>query len=78
MPLNSEGLREPLHAVYRKTALDVMRSVIGNGEKSILQVLDSVDTKLVQQEEFSSIAGALSSFSNVNTPDEYEKITGQK
>ncbi len=78
VPLNSEGLREPLHAVYRKTALDVMRSVIGNGEKSILQVLDSVNTKLVQQEAFSSISGALDSFSNVNTPDEYEKITGQQ
>jgi len=55
-----------------------MRSVIGNGEKSILQVLDCVDTKLVQQEAFSSISGALDSFSNVNTPDEYEKITGQQ
>jgi len=78
VPLNSEGLREPLHAVYRKTALDVMRSVIGNGEKSILQVLDSVDTKLVRQEAFSSISGSLNSFSNVNTPDEYEKVTGRQ
>lgn len=78
VPINSEGLREPLHAVYRKTALDVIRSVIENGEKSILHVLDTVDTRLIRQEAFSSISGAVNSFSNVNTPEEYEKVTGRQ
>ncbi|MBC7961631.1 MAG: formate dehydrogenase accessory sulfurtransferase FdhD [Steroidobacteraceae bacterium] len=78
VPLNDEGLQEPLHAVYRHTALNAMRDAIENGDKSILHMLDNLDTRLVPQAEFGSIAGALESFRNVNTMEEYERVTGQR
>lgn len=77
VPLNGEGLREPLHALYRRSTLNAIQAAINNGDKSILHLLDSIATRLVPQEEFSSIAGALESFRNLNTIDEYNKITGE-
>lgn len=77
VPLNGEGLREPLHALYNRSTLNAIQAAISNGDKSILHLLDSIDTRLVPQEEFGSIAGALESFRNLNTIDEYNKISGE-
>jgi FdhD protein len=75
VPLNSEGLREPLHAVYHRSMLAKMKDAIENGDKSILHLLDKSRTTLLHADKFSFIAGALESFRNVNNIEEYEKIT---
>lgn len=74
VPLNSCGLREPLHALYAKSALTPLRQAIEAGDRSILHVLDSMRTRLVSDDEFRSIAGAEESFRNVNTREEFAQV----
>jgi molybdopterin-guanine dinucleotide biosynthesis protein A len=76
VPLNAQGLREPLHAVYSRGILPAFQDAISKGDKSILHLLDRIRTTLVPQNEFSAITGALESFRNVNTVGEYEEIKG--
>lgn len=75
VPLNSFGLREPLHALYAKSALAPLQQAIEAGNKSILHVLDRMRTRLVSNDEFRSIAGAEESFRNVNTMEEFVQVT---
>lgn len=77
VPLNDEGLREPLHAVYDRSLLNRMQDQIEEGDMSILQLLDSIKTRLVSPEEFSSVGAATESFRNINTIEEYQRITGR-
>ena len=74
IPLNREGLREPLHALYAKSTLPVLQEIIEQGDKSILILLDRIRTRLVPPEAYCSIAGAEDSFRNVNTPEEFLAI----
>ena len=76
VPVNAEGLREPLHAVYKRNVLETARQVIEQGEKSILIVLDRIRTRLVTPEAMDSISAAEESFRNVNTPEEYGGLQG--
>lgn len=76
VPLNAEGLREPLHTVYARTVVESVQQVIEQGEKSILTVLDRIRTRLVPPEDFCSINAAEESFRNVNTPQEYGGLQG--
>lgn len=71
VPINPEGLREPLHAVYAKGALPTIEEIIAAGDKSILIVLDRLKTHEVRQEDI----GGTESFRNVNTPEEFDKLT---
>ncbi|BCS54575.1 formate dehydrogenase accessory sulfurtransferase FdhD [Geobacter sp. SVR] len=75
VPVNEEGLREPLHAVYSRSALATLEETIAQGERSILTLLDRLESRLVTPEEYAGIAEAERSFSNVNTPEEYERLT---
>ena len=74
IPLNKEGLREPLHALYTRTTLPVVQEIIEQGDKSIMILLDRVRTRIVTSEAYSSIAGAENSFRNVNTPEEFREV----
>ena len=76
VPVNREGLREPLHTVYARSVADTAREIIEQGDKSILILLDRIRTRLVTQEAFSSIAAAEESFRNVNTPEEFGGLHG--
>jgi FdhD protein len=75
VPVNSEGLREPLHAVYATSVLVEIQRAIERDDKSILNLLDRIRTTLVTDETLCAIPGAEKSFCNVNTPEEYERIT---
>ena len=75
VPVNGDGLREPLHAVYATSVLDELQKSIERDDKSILNLLDRIHTTLVTPEAFRSIPGAEKSFCNVNTPEEYDRIT---
>jgi FdhD protein len=75
VPVNSEGLREPLHAVYDASILDELQHSIERDDKSILNLLDRIRTTLVTHEAYCSIPGVERSFCNVNTPEEYGRIT---
>jgi len=74
VPLNCDGLREPLHAVYATSVLDEIRHAIEHDDKSILNLLDRVRTTLVTHEAVRSVPDGERSFCNVNTPEEYGRI----
>jgi FdhD protein len=74
VPVNSEGLREPLHAVYATSVRDKFTQALECGDKSILHLLDRIRTTLVTHEAFESIPDAEKSFCNLNTPEEYDRI----
>lgn len=74
VPLNREGLREPLHTVYARSVVEEVEQVIGQGGKSILILLDRIRTRLVTHEAYCTIRAAEESFRNVNTPEEYEDL----
>jgi len=73
VPLNRDNLREPLHAIYAKGAVPTIESIIEAGDKSILIVLDRLNTRLVGLDEI----GGTESFQNINTPEEYQRLKGK-
>ena len=75
VPLNREELREPLHAVYSRATLPAMFAAIAADDRSILHLLDKVNTRIVGQEEIGGYIDDSKSFLNVNTQEEYERIT---
>lgn len=72
VPVNMEGLLEPLHAVYAKSSLVTVSEMIAAGEKSILRLFERVRTTEIAPSEYAHIDQAEASFSNVNTPGEFQ------
>lgn len=76
VPSNPAGLREPLHAVYSKAALPAVAKMIGEGEKSILKLLDRIGTTELLPAAYAFIENAEASFGNINTPGEFQALQG--
>jgi molybdopterin-guanine dinucleotide biosynthesis protein A len=74
VPVNAFGLREPLHALYARSALGAVQQAIERGDMSILHLLDRLQTRYVTHDLFRSIVGAEESFRNVNTPEEFAEV----
>jgi molybdopterin-guanine dinucleotide biosynthesis protein A len=74
VPVNADGYLEPLHALYARSALGEIQTIMDQGDKSILLLFDRIRTRRVGWDEISAIEGAGASFRNVNTPEEYEEI----
>ncbi len=78
VPETERGL-EPLHAIYSKTCLTVMKKHIdNNGKGRVIEFFPEVKVRVINQEEISRIPGgevgvALPPFLNFNTPEEYNK-----
>ncbi|MBK5273770.1 MAG: formate dehydrogenase accessory sulfurtransferase FdhD [Desulfuromonadales bacterium] len=75
VPTNREGLREPLHAVYNRSVLPALEAAIRANDMSILNLLDKIRTTVVSQDQFKGVAGGEDSFRNLNTPEEYRRLT---
>jgi molybdopterin-guanine dinucleotide biosynthesis protein A len=75
VPLNREDLREPLHAVYSRATLPAMSAAIAANDRSILNLLDRIKTQTVGLEKTGGSREEEKSFLNVNTQEEYEKVT---
>ena len=65
VPINCDGKYEPLFAVYRKSALEVIKKVLSSGGRKVSDVFDLCKVKSVE-------LGA--SLVNLNTPAEYEEF----
>jgi FdhD protein len=75
VPVNADGYLEPLHALYGRTCLNEVQKALEADDKSILNLFDRIRTRKVLWDEIKGIKGAAESFRNVNTPEEYGKIT---
>lgn len=63
---------EPLHAVYRRTCLPAMEAAIRAGRRRIISFFPQVRVRYVTSAEVAPFDPDLSSFRNVNTPEEWE------
>jgi len=70
----SSGGQEPLHAVYSTGCRVVFEKAILDNDWKIVDILPRLKTKLISWDEMQSVSGAVKSFLNVNTPEEYVAI----
>jgi FdhD protein len=73
VPVNDGGL-EPLHALYGTACKDTFEKAIQQGERKIVAILATMNIRQVSGDELLNPVGQVSSFMNVNTPEEYEEI----
>ena len=73
VPLTDCGL-EPLHAVYSSVCKDIFANAIQRNELKIVDILGRMNIRQVSCDEFKSVGELNSSFLNVNTPEEYDRI----
>jgi FdhD protein len=77
IPESPDGL-EPLHAVYGKGCLAAIEEALANGEKRILSFFNRVKITKITTEQIAAFDPSFSSFSNINTPDEYFQMRGSE
>ncbi len=71
----SAGGQEPLHAVYSSECKTVFEHAIQSDQRKILDILARLKTRLVPWDEIQRVSGSMTSFLNVNTPEEYGAIS---
>ena len=73
VPEGERGL-EPLHAVYRKSALPAIEKSLRNGERRVITLFDRVRIRRVAAEEVSRVDPSHDAFRNINTPEDYYRL----
>ncbi len=63
---------QPLHAVYRKSVLPLLKEQLEHGELRPVYLFDKVRTRKVEQDEIKILDPDGLSFLNMNTPQDYE------
>jgi molybdopterin-guanine dinucleotide biosynthesis protein A len=63
---------EPLHAIYRRTCIPAMESVIRANQRRIISLFPRVRVRYVTTEDVTPFDPDLRSFRNVNTPADWE------
>jgi len=67
------GVVEPLHAVYGKSCLPVIKATIESGERCAFAFYDQVRVRYARPDEIARLDPNLLSFVNVNTPGEWRQ-----
>lgn len=63
---------QPLHAVYRRSVLPLLKEQLERGELRPVYLFDKVRTRKVEQNEIRTLDPDGLSFLNVNTPQDYQ------
>ena len=75
-PIQSDGIPQPLCALYRvDPCLGRADQLIKSGERKPIALLQSVETRWVSFAEVSGLQGAESFFDNINTPEDYARVS---
>lgn len=64
---------EPLHATYRRTCIPAIENAIRANKRRIISFFGEVRVPMVHTYEFASIDPGLTSFRNINTPEEWHQ-----
>jgi molybdopterin-guanine dinucleotide biosynthesis protein A len=67
------GKLQPLHAVYRKGCANAIESLAVGGEKRLTASASAINARKVAEEEVRKLDPQLTSFFNVNTPEDYRR-----
>lgn len=73
VPKTEKGL-EPLHAIYSKRCLSIIKSMIDSGKSRIIDIYPLLKIKIIEEREFIDLDPEKKSFLNINTPEELEQI----
>jgi FdhD protein len=73
IPETPGGL-EPLHALYAKSCLPKMEKMLQAGERRILSFFDLAHVRLVPRGRIALLDPDFSSFRNINTPEDYQRL----
>ena len=73
VPEGEKGL-EPLHAVYRKSALPAIEEALRAGERRVVSFFERVSVRRVGREEVERLDPSLDAFRNINTPEDYYRF----
>jgi molybdopterin-guanine dinucleotide biosynthesis protein A len=73
VPDSSAGHLEPLCALYSVQALPSLTGMIRAGHRKTSDLLDHVRTRVVSFGEIEHLTGSALFFTNVNTPDDYDR-----
>lgn len=68
-----EGLIEPLHAVYRRSAKDIAGELINSGEYSLRSLLRKIRVRFIEEAEINLYDREHLSFFNINYPEDLVK-----
>jgi|SRR5687767_5915558 len=75
-PIQRDGIPQPLSALYRvEPCLGRAEQLINSGERKPVALLQSVETRWVTFPELSSLEGAEKFFDNINTPEDYARVS---
>lgn len=66
-----DGRAEPLHAVYARECAEVAAGLVG---RPVRDLLERVPCRWVEEADLEDLPGWRASFSNVNTPEELERL----
>lgn len=69
-----DGRWQSLCAVYNKSALDIIEKAVEADERKVRLVLDRLSVDLIAEESLIKYGDPRVLFSNVNTPEDYNKI----
>lgn len=73
VPVGTDGMLEPLCAVYCSNALPVVTRLIAEGDRKVSRLLDRISTRLVAFDELRHLEGSELFFENINTPEDYRR-----
>lgn len=73
VPKTEKGL-EPLHAIYSKRCLSIIKNMIDSGKSRIIDIYPLLKIKIIEEREFIDLDPEKKSFLNINTPEELEQI----
>ena len=77
-PVQGDLIPQPLCALYRVVpCLARAQQLINSGERKPIALLQSLRTRWVSFGELSDLEGAAHFFDNINTPEDYSRITGK-
>ena len=68
------GYEEPLHALYHRRCLPAIVARLATGARRVISFMPDVRTRYVDEAELRAIDPELSSFVNVNTPEEWAAV----
>jgi molybdopterin-guanine dinucleotide biosynthesis protein A len=75
-PVQDDGIPQPLCTLYaREPCLRLAEQFIKSGERKPVALLQSVKTRWVSFDEVSSLEGADRFFDNINTPQDYVRVS---
>ena len=75
-PVQADGIPQPLCALYRtSTCLQRADELIKSGERRPIALLQSLNTRWLQFDEIAALKNASRFFDNINTPEDYARIS---